>query len=244
MRFLIHLAAESEAGQRLQEIACLERNEPRLENIGLSLREAKQLLAAIQTKIVEQQVANYLETQRPCPRCGRIRDLNGSHEVTFQTLFGNLKLRSQRWNHCGCQPNPAKTFSPLSELLKEHVSPERLYLETKWASLISFELAAHLLKDALPVAETVNAASVRNHLHRVAERAEAALGEERGSFIEGCPQQWAALPHPPPPLTVGIDGGYVRHWEDKKTHFEVIVGKSMCEEGPSRCFGFVLERSV
>ena len=71
MRFLIHLGAESEAGQRVQEIACLERNEPRLENIGLSLWEAKQLLAAIQTKIVEQQVADYLETQRPCPRCGR-----------------------------------------------------------------------------------------------------------------------------------------------------------------------------
>ena len=75
----------------------MERNEPRLENIGLSLREAKQLLAAIQTKIVEQQVADYLETQRPCPRCGRIRGLNGSHEVTFQTLFGNLELRSPRW---------------------------------------------------------------------------------------------------------------------------------------------------
>ena len=58
------------------------------------------------------------------------------------------------------------------------MSPERLYLETKWASLISFELAAHLLKDALPVAETVNAASVRNHLHRVAERAEAALAND------------------------------------------------------------------
>jgi hypothetical protein len=239
MRFLIHLVAESEAGQRVQEIACLERKEPRLENIGLSLREAKQLLTAIQTTIVEQQVADYLETQRPCPRCGRIRGLNGSHPMTFQTLFGNLELRSPRWNHCGCQPNPAKTFSPLCELLDEHVSPERLYLEAKWASLISFELAAHLLKDALPVAETVNAAGVRNHLHRVAERAEAALGEERGSFIEGCPREWAALPPPAPPLTVGIDGGYVRHWEDKKTHFEVIVGKSMCEEGSSRCFGFV-----
>jgi hypothetical protein len=91
--------------------------------------------------------------QRPCLR-SKIRGLNGSHPVKFQTLFGNLELRSPRWNHCGCQPNPAKTFSPLSELLKEHVSPERLYLETKWASLISFELTAHLLKDALPVAET------------------------------------------------------------------------------------------
>jgi hypothetical protein len=109
------------------------------------------------------------------------------------------------------------------ELLDDHVSPERLYLETKWASLISFELAAHLLKDTLPVAETVNAAGVRNHLHRVAERAEAAFGDERVSFIEGCPREWAALPHPQPPHTVGIDGCYVRQWEDKKAHFEVIV---------------------
>ena len=44
---------------------------------------------------------------------------------------------------------------------------------------------------------------------------------------------------PEPPLTVGIDGCYVRQWEDKKAHFEVIVGKSMAEDGPSRCFGFV-----
>jgi hypothetical protein len=41
---------------------------------------------------------------------------------------------------------------------------------------------------------------VRNHLHRVAERAQAALGDERVSFIEGCPREWAALPHPQPPL--------------------------------------------
>jgi hypothetical protein len=165
--------------------------------------------------------------------------VKGSHTVMFQTLFGNLELCSPRWNHCGCRPNPAKTFSPLLELLDGHVSPERLYLETKWASLISFELAAHLLKDTLPVAETVNAASVRNHLHRVAERSEAALGDEKVSFIEGCPREWAALPHPQPPLTVGIDGCYVRQWEDKKAHFEMIVGKSMAEDGPSRCFGFV-----
>ena len=239
MKFLIHLIAESEVGQHVQEIACLERKEHRLEDVGLTLREAKKLLGAIQQRMVEQQVEEYLETQRSCPHCGRARGLKGSHTVTFQTLFGNLELCSPPWNHCGCRPNPAKTFSPLLELLDGHVSPERLYLEIKWASLISFELAAHLLKDTLPVAETVNGASVCNHLHRIAERAEAALGDEKVSFIEGCPREWAALLHPQPPLTVGIDGCYVRQWEDKKAHFELIVGKSMAEDGPSRCFGFV-----
>jgi hypothetical protein len=82
---------------------------------------------------------------------------------------GLHRLLHEPWNHCGCRANPAKTFSPLLGLLDDHVSPERLYLETKWASLISFELAAHLVKDTLPVAETVNAAGVRNHLAKNAQ---------------------------------------------------------------------------
>jgi hypothetical protein len=48
MKFLIHLIAESEVGQQVQEIACLERKEHRLEDVGLTLREAKKLLGAIQ----------------------------------------------------------------------------------------------------------------------------------------------------------------------------------------------------
>jgi hypothetical protein len=103
-----------------------------------------------------------------------LRTREGSRSPTIQTGFA--------WSQ-------AKTFSPLLGLLNEHVSPERLYLETKWGSLISFELAADLLKDTLPIAETVNAAGLRNHLHRIAERAEAALGDERVSFIEGRPGQ-------------------------------------------------------
>lgn len=81
MKFLIYLVAESEAGQHVQEIACLERKEHRLEEVGL------------------QQVEEYLETQRAFPHCGKAQRLKASHTVTFQTLFGNLELRSPRWNH-------------------------------------------------------------------------------------------------------------------------------------------------
>ena len=238
MKAAIQITLETEAGQQVEEIARWERSEHRLEDIGLTLAESKRLLAAVQKILVEQQIAEYLDAQRSCPHCGKPRGQKGSHSVTLQTLFGNVEIDSPRWSHCPCQPNPAKSFSPVAELLPERVSPERLYLEIKWGSLISFELAADLLKDTLPVAETVNAASVRNHLHGVAERAEAALGSEQVSFIAGCPAEWAALPRPPAPLTVGIDGCYVRQWDDKKAHFELIVGKSMSEDGPSRCFGY------
>jgi hypothetical protein len=82
---------------------------------------------------------------------------------------------------------------------------------------------------------------------KVAERCKAELGEKQWSFIEGCPRDWGVLPIPDGPITVGIDGGYVRDWEAKKHNFEVIVGKSTLafrreegEETPSsKRFGFV-----
>ena len=44
------------------------------------------------------------------------------------------------------------------------------------------------------------------------------------------------------PLTVGIDGGYVRSCERRpgsERSFEVITGKSIADDGSSKCFGLV-----
>jgi hypothetical protein len=62
----------------------------------------------------------------------------------------------------------------------------------------------------LPFDEPLEAVTIRNHVCTLAERLEEELGEEQGSFIEGCPRDWGALPTPDGPLTVGIDGGYVK----------------------------------
>jgi hypothetical protein len=179
MKAIIQVVIETELGPQMQEVACLERKEHCLENIGLTLAESKSLLLAAQKMLIDQQIAEYLEARRHCPHCGEIRHQKGSHTVSLQTLFGNLKINSPRWNHCPCQPTPAQTFSPLTELLRERVSPERLYLEVKWSSLISFKMAALLLKDALPVAETVNAASVRNDEIPLSSRSPAKQIESR-----------------------------------------------------------------
>lgn len=48
-------------------------------------------------------------------------------------------------------------------------------------------------------------------------------------------------PRPDGPITVGIDGGYVRSWGDKKSHFEVIAGKSIPRDGPAKRFAFAGE---
>jgi hypothetical protein len=59
------------------------------------------------------------------------------------------------------------------------------------------------------------------------------------SFIEGCPADWRDLPIPEGRIVVGLDGGYVRDWTEKKTNFEVIVGRSMPEDRPPRYLGLV-----
>ena len=44
---------------------------------------------------------------------------------------------------------------------------------------------------------------------------------------------------PKEPFSVGLDGEYVRDWEQKQRHFEVVVGKSVPSNQPAKYFGFV-----
>ena len=164
--------------------------------------------------------------------------MKGYHLLYYRTPFGIVPLTTPRLYHCACQPSAQRTFSVLSHWLPDHVSPELQYLEAKWASLIAYGVTAKLLKDVLPVGDSLNAATVRNHLHKVAQRQERDL-EGKPDHLGGCPRDWAKLPKPSKPMTVGIDGGYVRNWHEKSTNFEIIAGKSVPKHDPSKRFGFV-----
>ena len=94
----------------------------------------------------------------------------------------------------------------MAELFTGHVASEFLYLETRWASLISFGLTVALLKDVLPVAGTTNPETVRQHLHRVANRHEADLGGEPAGSGDDAPTA-GQLPVARGAAVVGIDGG-------------------------------------
>jgi hypothetical protein len=245
--FRLQLVAVGDSGQeQVQEIARLEREGVQLETLGLTLAEGKLILKNVQENVVQKQVHEFLERQRCCPDCGKPRQCKGHHDVTFRTLFGNVALKSPRLHHCPCQPHEEKTFSPLQGLLPEHVSPELLYLEVKWGSLWAYAPGCDLLHDVLPVNEKLNAETMRQHLFQAAERMEEELGDERPCMMEGCEEDWEQLPIPDGPLTVGLDGGFVRA-RHKRGCFEVIVGKSILEfkrdaegeEKSQKCLGFV-----
>jgi hypothetical protein len=221
------------------EVLHLDKSDDRLEAVGLSFSDAKAVLAAIQERVVTAQAASFLARHRCCDRCDRALLSKGPGRIQFRTAFGTIPLNSPRFHRCRCQPSTSKTFSPLGELFTEHTAPELLYLETKWASLVSFDLTAQLLKEVLPIGSTANACTIRRHLHRVATRHETELGDGRPSGIEDTPADaWRGqVGHNP--IIVGIDGGYLRNWYDKKRNFEVIVGKSRAAGLNDRYFGLV-----
>lgn len=166
---------------------------------------------------------------------------------TCRTLFGTITLTSPRLWHCRCSSHQAASFSPLVELVSERTARELLVMETNRASLVSYGMTVEALKDFLPVDETLSVSTVRTNALAVAQRCEAELGEEQWSFMEGCPRDWGNLPCPDGPISVGIDGGYVRDWEEKQRNVEVIGGKGRLaftreedDDNPSsKCFGFV-----
>jgi hypothetical protein len=219
------------------EVLYLDKSDDKLEAIGLALSEAKGVLAAIQERVVTAQAASFLARHRCCNSCGRALLSKGAGRIQFRTAFGIIPLNSPRFHRCRCQPSASKTFSPLCELLAERTAPELVYLETKWASLLSYGMTAQLLKEVLPIGSTANACTIRRHLHRIAARHEADLGSEQPVGLEGSPDN--GQPVPQGTIMVGIDGGYVRNWYDKKRNFEVMVGKSMATGRNDRYFGLV-----
>lgn len=139
MKIRIQVIVEADDGATVvQEVAAIAREELRPDTLGLHLDEAKEMLRQIQHVVVERQVAAQLAQQAVCPACGQPRRHKGTHPLVVRTLFGTMRLHSPRLYHCACCPQPTRTFSPLAAALPERTTPEVVYLETKFAALMSY----------------------------------------------------------------------------------------------------------
>ncbi len=160
---MVDLTIADDGNELGRELVTLRRTEAKLETIGITLAESKQVLQHLQEAVVKQQVEAYLDQQRACPHCGKKRRLKQSKPVPFRTLFGRVEVSNPRWWQCNCRPCPpcqpqtsksdidephtTKTVRPLSVLLHQRTSPELLYLETKWASLAAYRVTTELLHE-------------------------------------------------------------------------------------------------
>src|SRR6266705_2036803 len=168
-----------------QQVISLERNVEDLgpSTLGLTLDEGKEILAGVQTVLVAAQTTRFVESQRFCPHCGAAYVKNGTHQLTFRTLFGTMKLTSQRFFTCPCQKaritvlgqkdktqqqkKPQMSFSPLAKLLPERTAPEFLYLQTKWVAVMSYERTAEFLSEVFPLEKPISTAVLSQHVEQV-----------------------------------------------------------------------------
>ena len=240
MRFEVTLRVTTPDGEMQErEVIVLDKGHDRHEDTGLSIEEGKALLKTLQHQIVEAQAEAFCASKSVCQGCRRRLRKKGRCAIRYRTVFGDIPVTSPRYYRCRCKGRRPQTFSPLTELLPDHTAPELLWLETRWASLVSFEVSVDLLKDVLPIGESLNAETVRNHLHKTARRMEGELADEQFFFIETCPRDRTAMSLPEGRITVGIDGGYVRSRDKRQPHFEVMVAKSMPTDRPNRYLGLV-----
>jgi hypothetical protein len=86
--------------------------------------------------------------------------------------------------------------------------------------------------------------AIRQRVRQTAQRLEDELGEEQDMFIGGCQRDWDQLPDPAAPRLSLESTAVMSNAKDQQSRaegwFEVIVGKSMSQDGESsKCFGFV-----
>src|SRR5215475_12093795 len=95
--------------ETVTDVITLNKNHQRIEHLGLSLAESKQLLSSLQ-----QQINTFLNMHATCPDCGTPLTLKAHGSRSFRTLFGTFKFYSPRLEHCDCRRHNTTSFRPLS----------------------------------------------------------------------------------------------------------------------------------
>ena len=105
MKIKVQFVIESEGRntETVEDIALIERDSLQPAGLGITLAEAKTILASMQKTIVERQTTEYLEQQACCPICRKKRLHKGNYTLVYRTLFGKLRLPSVRLYPCVCQ---------------------------------------------------------------------------------------------------------------------------------------------
>jgi len=94
MRLKLQLVLCNDQGdeETVTDVITLNKNHQRLEHLGLTLAESKQLLSTLQQHLLQQQVDTFLDTHATCPDCGAPLQLKARGSRSFRPLFGTFKV--------------------------------------------------------------------------------------------------------------------------------------------------------
>ena len=77
-------------------VAVVEREDQSVADLGLTRAEGRALLAEVQSLLVSQQTAGWMQSQLACRRCGSMLAHKDARSIVLQTLFGKVDVPSPR----------------------------------------------------------------------------------------------------------------------------------------------------
>jgi hypothetical protein len=193
-----------------------------IENLGLTLAEAKQLLARVQRAVVAVQARGHAALRPECASCGGRCHIKDWRSRRIATPFGAVAARLPRFLCSGCGRNEAGISWPAHC----RSTPGLDRLQAHLSALMTYRVAAGVLAHLLPVAAGTSHETLRGHTLKAGER------------LRGAATVRPAAP-PAPAMTVSLDATFIRSCHAGKRQLEVRVGNAETPEGGRQVFGAV-----
>jgi hypothetical protein len=189
-------------------------------NLGMSLAEAKRLLAAVQQQVVAAQVDTHAMFRPDCRSCGGTCHVKDWQPHRIATLFGEVRLKLPRFlcSVCVCGETGVSWPSNCRS------TPELNQLQARLSALMPYRVAADVQQHLLPVDGGKSRETLRSHTLLV--------GKQLGDAAAKKPPAAAAI-------TISLDSTFIRSCEDGERHLEVRVGNVETETGGRQVFGAV-----
>ena len=228
---LVLQLVERGAGTRGCEVDLLEIDQPRdmrdIANLGLTLPEAKQILARVQQAVVAAQACDHASLRPGCSNCGARCHVKDWQLRQVATLFGMVTVRLPRFRCPRCGRNETGVGWP------SHCrsTPELDQVQAHLSALMTYRVAAGVLAHLLPVAAGTSHETLRGRTLAVGEQLrDAATAKATAATV--------AVP-PAPAITLSLDSTFVRSCHEGERHLEVRVGNVEAPQGGRQVFGAV-----
>jgi hypothetical protein len=190
-------------------------------NLGLTLVEAKLLLAQVQRQVVAEQANTHAMFRPDCRSCGATYHVKDWQPHRIATLFGEVRVRLPRLVCAGCGCGETGVSWP------SHCrsTPELNQLQARLSALMPYRVAADVMRHLLPIDAGTSPETWRSHTLQVGERLSDAAAERPSAAA--------------PAITISLDSTFIRSREDGERHLEVRVGNVEAVDGGRQVFGAV-----
>ena len=193
-------------------------------DLGLTLPEAKRILARVQQAVVAAQARDHAALRPECPSCGgrcRVKDWRPRQ---IATLFGAVTVRLPRFRCPGCGRGETGVSWPAHC----RSTPELDQLQAQLSALMTYRVAAGVLAHLLPVAAGASHEALRSRTLAIGKRLRDAAAAEPAVAAPSAPA-----------ITVSLDATYIRSCHEGERHLEVRVGNVETPAGGRQVFGAI-----